>query len=452
MKRYWPQKFHLFLASGIFLGILVLTCLIVSRHNRRFDLTREKIHSISPETIDVLTRMAPDEIVVRAFFSNEDDSRRDFQIFLRDMATHHPHFRHQILDPDRSPSEARRYQVDSYRTTLIEYQGREERIQDVSEEAFTNALIRLAHPEKRTLCFTTGHGEIDLSDTDRTGLSQWRSILEGRQYVIKEVQLLAEGVPSDCSALVLAGPHYELLPKELDLLQKYPETGKGLFLLIDPMDPGTGKSYSELVKSFGLKLGNDVIVDKVSRVFGGDYLVPLITKYAHHPITEKFRVATFLPIARTVRKASEVPLGIKVTELAFTSAGSWAETNLKMLENGEAELNPDQDLVGPVPVAAVVELQEGIKGSRVAVVGDSDFVTNTHLRVSGNKDFALNILQWLVRDDRWIAIRSREPRFEPLFLPINQSAGVAAFAIGGIPFTALFAGSVGIWMRRRRSV
>jgi len=243
-----------------------------------------------------------------------------------------------------------------------------------------------------------------------------------------------------------------LLPKELDLLQKYPETGKGLFILIDPMDPGTGKSYNELAKSFGLKLGDDVIVDKVSRVFGGDYLVPLITKYAHHPITEKFRVATFLPIARTVRKASEAPLGIKVTELAFTSAGSWAETNLKMLENGEAELNPDQDLVGPVPVAAVVELQEGIKGSRVAVVGDSDFVTNTHLRVSGNKDFALNILQWLVRDDRWIAIRAREPRFEPLFLPINQSAGVAAFAIGGIPFTALFAGSVGIWVRRRRSV
>ena len=451
MKRYWPQKLHIFVASAMFLGVLIFVYLIAGRFNRRADFTQDKIHSIAPETLEALSRLAPDEVVLRAFFANEDPAERDFGILLKDMATHHPRFRYHFYDPDRSPSEARRYLVDSYRTILVEYNGRQERIQDISEESLTNAFIRLAHPQKKVLCFTSGHGEIDLSDSDRMGLSEWRGILENRQYTIKEIQILAGGIPDDCSALVIAGPHYELLPKELDRLQKYPETGKGLFLLIDPMDPGTGKSYGELLKPFGLKLGADVIVDKASRVFGGDYLVPLITQYADHPTTKKFRAATFLPIARTVRKISDVPLGIKVTEIAFTTAGSWAETDLKTLENGQAKLDPESDLVGPVPVAAAVELQEGIKGSRVVVVGDSDFLTNTHLGVSGNKDFALNLLEWLVQDDRWIAIRPREPRFEPLFLQLNQSAGVAAFTIGGIPFTALFIGSVGIWFRRRRS-
>ncbi len=451
MKRYWPQKFHILIASALFLGVLVFAYLIAGRFNRRVDLTQDKIHSIAPETLGALSRLAPDEVVIRSFFAHDDPQERDFEILLKDMATHHPRLQFHFYDPDRSPSEARRYQVDAYRTTLVEYQGRQERIGDISEESLTNAFIRLAHPQKQVLCFTSGHGEIDLSDSDRLGLSEWRGILENRQYTIKEVQILAGGIPDDCSALVIVGPHYELLPKELDLLQKFPETGKGLFLLIDPMDPGTGKSYDELLRPFGLKLGIDVIVDKTSRVFGGDYLVPLITQYADHPVTEKFRAATFLPIARTVRKMSSVPLGIKVTEIAFTTPGSWAETDLKTLENGQAKLDPEADLVGPVPVAAAVELQEGIKGSRVVVVGDSDFVTNTHLRVSGNKDFALNLLQWLVQDDRWIALRPREPRFEPLFLQLGQSAGVAAFTIGGIPFTALFVGSVGIWFRRRRS-
>ena len=450
MKKHWPQHLHILIASGIFLAILVLVFLIVARHNRRFDFTRDRVHSVSKETLEVLGRMSAGEIVLHAFFAEEDPARRNLSILLKEIATHHPRFHYEFYDPDRSPSEARKYRIDSYQTILIEYRKHEERIQNFTEEALTNALLRLAHPQRQTLCFTTGHGELALSDTERTGLSDWKQVLNNYQYETREIQLLAGGIPPDCDSVIVAGPHYELLPKELELLQKYPEGGKGLFLLIDPMDPGTGGSFNELVKPFGLTLGENVVVDKISRAFGGDYLVPLITQYAEHPITQKFRVATFLPIARTVRKLSDIPLGLKVTELAKTSPGSWAETDLQRLENGEAELDPEKDLVGPVSVAVASELQEALKGARVVVVGDSDFVTNAHLKVSGNKDFSLNILQWLVKDDRWIAIRAKEPHFEPLFLHLNQSVGVAVFALGALPFTALLIGSFGIVLRRRR--
>lgn len=448
-----PQYIHVLIAAAIFLAVLVLIYLIVGRHNERLDFTRGKIHSIAPETVEVLKRMSGSGITVRAFFGGGDPARSELALLLRQLATHHPRFRYEFYDPDRSPSQTRKYRIDAYRTVLIEYEKREERIQNASEETLANALIRLAHPEKQVLCFTTGHGEASLSDTERTGLSDWKRVLADYHYETREIQLLADvrQIPADCDSVIVAGPRYELLPKELDLLQKYPEGGKGLLLLIDPMDPGTGKSFDELVRPFGLRLGENVIVDKISRVFGGDYLTPLITQYAEHPVTQKFRVATFLPIARTVKKISDVPLGLKVTELAHTNPGSWAETDLQKLEKGEAELDPEKDGVGPVPVAAAVEVQEAVKGARVVVVGDSDFLSNAHLNVSGNKDFALNILQWLVKDDRWIAIRTKEPRFEPLFLGLNQSVGAAVFAIGGLPFTALLIGSVGIFVRRRRS-
>jgi ABC-type uncharacterized transport system involved in gliding motility auxiliary subunit len=450
-RKNWPEQLHLLAASVIFLAILVLVYQIADRHNRRLDLTREKIHSISRETVEVLRRMERNDIRVRAFFAEGDPARRDFELLLKEVATHHPHFRYEFLDPDRSPSEARRFRVTSYQTALVEYENRQERFQGFAEEPLTNALFRLAHPQTQTVCFTEGHGEIPFSAEERTSLSEWRRVLEDYHYQVREIQITSEGIPADCDAVVMAGPHYELLRTEIEILRRYPEKGKGFFLLVDPMDPGTGTSFIELLESFGVTLGGDVVVDKVSRIFGVDFLSPLITQYAPHPITKRFRAATFFPIARTIATAPEPPGTVKITELVRTNPGSWAERDLKRLENGEAEMDPKADLAGPVSLAAAVEFPKEAGGARWVVVGDSDFVVNAYLGVSGNKDFALNILQWLVQDDRWISVRVKASRFEPLFLKVHQGAGVAAFALGGLPLSALVVGSVGIFQRRRKS-
>lgn len=450
-RRQISQLVHVLLASAIFLTILVLVYQIVSHHNRRWDLTEDRIHSVSTETSEVLRRMKGHPVTVRGFFADLDPARRRLEVLLKEMATHHPRFHYELFDPDRSPSEANKVRIDAYQTVVVEYAGSSERFQGYEEEDLANAFIRLANPRKRTLCFTTGHGETSLSETERTGFSEWKQVLEDQRYSVKEIQIAKDGIPEECQAVVVMGPRYELLPKELDLLQKYPEKGKGLFLLIDPVDPGEGKSFAELTVPWGLKLGEDVVVDKMSRIFGGDYLVPLVTHLPNHPITERFRVATFLPISRTVRKAPEVPEGIVVEEIAETTPGSWAETDLKRLEAGEAEFDPKADLRGPVPLALAAELTEAPRGARIVVVGDSDFLTNVYVRLSGNKDFSLNILQWLVKDDRWIAIRAKEPRFEPLFLRFHQSVGVAGLTIGVLPLALLVTGSLGIWFRRKKS-
>ncbi len=450
MKRgQLPQYVHLAAAGIMVLAIGVLVYQIAARHNHRFDLTREKFHSLTKESAEVLSRMKQGDIRIKAFFAEEDPARREVDVLLKGMSVHHPRFHYELYDPDRNPSVAERYKVDSYRTLIVEFEGREERVTQLSEEALTNAFIRLVHPQQWTLCFTTGHGEVSLGDSNRTGLSGWREVLESRQFQLKEIQTAGEEIPADCNVAVMHGPRYELLPKEIESLQKYSEKGKGLLLLVDPMDLGEGKSFQVLTEAFGIELGGNVVVDKVSRVFGGDYLVPLVSEYADHPVTKNFGAVTFLPIARTIKKAAKVPEDLEVTELGFTSPGSWAETDLKRLENGEAEFDPQKDVQGPLSLAAAAESKRASSGARVVVIGDSDLLTNAHLGLAGNKDLVLNVLQWLARDDRWISIHPRMPRFQPLFLKVNQSVGVAVFAVGGLPLTVLLIGSLGIWRRRK---
>ena len=202
-KRHFPQYVHILVASVILLGVIVLLYQIVARHNFRLDLTEQKLFTLKKQTIKTVKQMKPDEIQIHAFYAEEDPMRRKMEGLFEGMAAHHPRFQYNFYDPDRSPSEARKYQVDSYRTTVIEYQERQERTNESGEEAITNALIRIAHPQSLAVCFTGGHGENSLSDPDRGGLNLWKQTLENHQYRVKDIQLMQQGIPTDCNLVML---------------------------------------------------------------------------------------------------------------------------------------------------------------------------------------------------------------------------------------------------------
>jgi hypothetical protein len=54
----------------------------------------------------------------------------------------------------------------------------------------------------------------------------------------------------------------------------------------------------------------------------------------------------------------------------------------------------DSEAVGPWPI---VVLAEG--GGSLLVIGDSDFVANGNLELSGNRVLALSAVEWLARDE-----------------------------------------------------
>jgi len=133
---------------------------------------------------------------------------------------------------------------------------------------------------------------------------------------------------------------------------------------------------------------------------------------------------------------------------------SSAETDLQALEQGEAVFEVESDLAGPISVAvAVQEVSEGefFLGGRMVVVGDSDFLTNAYLDISGNRDLALNMIQWLSKDDRFISIRTRRPKFEPLLLDRNQKFVLVAVSIVAYPLLFLVVGSIQVLWRSRKS-
>ena len=443
-------RVQLVLASLLLFVTFVMGMFVVGRFNRRWDFTKDKVYSLSSQSLGILDKLKKEKIEVFAFYPHEDPARDNFEVFLKECRLHHPDFRYNFYDPDRFPSLAKRFQVASFYTVVVQYGDRSERVVEPNEENFSNALLRLANPRKFSLCFTTSHGEALLNGVERTGLSQLRQSFENHNYNLQEIILSRDKVPPFCDAVVVAGPHQEFSEDDFNALKTGFNNGLGILFLIDPMDPGAGKGYKAFLKIFGIELGENVIVDKMSRVVGGDFLVPLVAQYVtDHPITNNFNQTTFFPVARSVQPSTEPgPNGLEVVPLALSGSGSWAETNLQDLEKGQATFDSAADLAGPVCLAAAAQ-QAGEKGGRMVVVVDSDFITDAYLPLSGNLNFTLNMVRWLVRDDRFVSLPPRQLEFKPLFLTTPQRSRMLFFLLGVLPALFLAAGIVLIYFRKK---
>jgi len=458
---------NLLLVIVIVLAILGLANYFLSKHDYRVDFTAAKLHSLSDQSITVLKALKAD-IALKGFFREGNYGRAAMENLLKLYAYHSGHIKYEFIDPDKNPGLVKRYDVTQDGTTVIEAGDKESRITTTSEEDLTNALIKATRAAKKVIYFLDGHGEETIDDTGDNGFSSVKGELEKLGYEVKKQTLaLSDRFPKDCALLIVAGPKKDPLPNEYETIRGYIKGGgRALFLV----DPETQTLLPLLLADYGFKLENDIVVDTVSRLLGGDYFMPVVSEYETHPVTERFGYATFFPLARSVEVAEAKPEGATVTELAKTSPNSWSE---RELDQKEVKFDAAKDKQGPIGLAAVAEIpfkaetpvpaaanpgeaapaepaakSEAEKKARIAVVGDSDFVKNRYYGLSGNGNFFLNIANWLTEEADLIAIQPKTQTPRTVQMTPAQGRLLFLVSIVILPLAVLLLG-FSVWARRR---
>ena len=482
LKRKVSRKSFLYSSNLLLIIVLVLAILVVanyflSRHNYRLDFTESKLHSLSDQSIQVLKNLKKD-VQVKGFFREGNYSRAKLEDLLKNFSYYSKKIKYEFIDPDKSPGLVKAYGITQDGTTILEVGGQESRITTVTEEDLTNALIKATRETKKVIYFLEGHGEHSIEQTEDTGLSIAKDELQKLGYETKKLALaLSETFPADCALLVIPGPQKDLLPNELETIQGYIRKGGRVFFMADPeVAPG----LIPYLLQFGVKLENDVVVDTVSRLFGGDYFMPVITEYESHEITRSFRYATFFPYVRSVEPLEPKPEGVTVTVLGKTSPNSWSE---RQLDQKQVTFDKDTDKQGPVPLAIVATIevkaeekkpeeppataQEGgeakkdeekqpaapaspepKKEGRLAVYGDSDFASNRYFGLSGNGNLFLNTVNWLTEESDLISIQPRTSSPRTVQFTPSQGRLIFLFSVLILPLIILVLG-VSVWRRRR---
>jgi ABC-type uncharacterized transport system involved in gliding motility auxiliary subunit len=427
------------------------------------DFTAAKLHSLSDQSVKVLKALKND-VSIKAFFREGNYSRGTFENLMKIYAYESPRIKAEFIDPDKNPGLVKRYAVTQDGTTVFESGDKDGRISTTSEEDVTNAVIKLTREKKKAIYFLEGHGEASVEESGDGGYSTVKGDLEKLGYEVKKQALaLSEGFPADCALLVVPGPKKALLPNEIETIGKYVDrSGRVLFMI----DPETDPGLSPLLAGYGIRLRNDLIVDTVSRLLGGDYFMPVVSEYEAHEITKGFRYATFFPYARSVEDSETKPEGATLTVIAKTSPNSWSE---RQLDQKQVKFDKDVDGPGPISLALVETLKakpkekgaetagtdKGTAGAgtetpeaRLAVIGDSDFATNRYIGLSGNGNFFLNTANWLTEEADLISIQPRTS--SPRTIQLSPAQGRLLFFVSVIllPLALLVVG-VTVWLRRR---
>ena len=174
--------------------------------------------------------------------------------------------------------------------------------------------------------------------------------------------------------------------------------------------------------------------------------VALVTNYESHPIVSQMKgTATGFPLSRSL----DIKNGDKTTveKLFATSDTSLATDNLS-----SSSIRPDdpKNRHGSMTIAAAGEFRTGTAntGGRFLVVGSSAWIANSFINFNGNKDLALNSMNWLSSDEDLISIRPKQQEDRRITMTRAQLNMVRLASQFLLPGFVLFVG-ISVWWRRR---
>ena len=438
------------------LGIVVVVNLVLFNHHKRFDMTEKGAHTLSPQTEKTLGSLK-ESVSIYAFVDSGHRQAASDLLELYDYES--DKLSVNIIDPDKKPALARKYDIKTYNTYVVETaSGRKEVIDELTEEKLTNAIIKATTSKVERVYVLEGHGERSLDDDQPLGWSGAKKALESAGYKVETLNWFTTGgIPEDAGLLIIPGPRNDFQPEEIERLRERLDNGGSTMVTLDP---GALPNLEGLLARYGFVLRDDMILDPLSQQLGFDPLVATVAKYEDHPVVKGFRAATFFPVARSVELKKAGDGKIEPKAIGKTAPQSWSETDMSSIEKGSPTFDDKTDVPGPRIIAASAQWEAGpppekrkigekAARTRLIVAGDSDFASNSTLGFSGNKDLYMNMVAWLLEQENMVSIRPKTSGFNPIIFTKSQLLTMFWVAVVAVPAVVAIFGVIVVIVRRR---
>ena len=436
----------------LLVAVVLLVGFLSTRYGFVHDISRAQRLSLGAESKALLESMqGPVEIV--SYARPQGSLRKTIGDFIARYERVKPDLSLRFVDPDADPNAMREAGVQIDGEIELRFNGRSERLKELSESALSSALLRLSRARERLVAFLEGEGERKPDGIANADLGQFGETLRQRGIRVLNLALsTTPRVPDNVDLLVIANPRVALPgPAALELVD-YVERGGNLLWFIEP---GEDNGLDALAEALSIRVLPGVIVDGAGQAFGiQDPSFVAVNRYPAQPALAGFDLGTLFP--QPVALAQLAPPRWEFKALLQSSQQSWNETG-HIPKAGEPAGDvrydgKDGEIAGPLDFGfAMTRLspRPGAREQRVAVIGDGDFLSNSYLGNGGNRELGTRIFDWLLADDALIAIS--EPSVEDRQLDLSETS-LAILSFGfllGLPI--LLAGSgLLIWRRRRR--
>jgi ABC-type uncharacterized transport system involved in gliding motility auxiliary subunit len=436
----------------VVLVAVVVANVLASRYDKSWDATKNKQYSLSQETAKLVKGVKQPITITYFNRTTRFTEGKDLLDEYKDLS---PNVHVDYVDPEKDPMVAREDGVQSFGTAVVQVGDKKEIAASMDETGITGALIRDIKTSTRTVCFVSGSGEHEIDDSGRDGFSKFKDELAQDTYETKTINLITQAqVPSDCTALVVAGPTHNYDQPEVNAIQNYVQNGgRALFLMDPPLQLGNFQvadngALASTLASWGVTLDKDLILDlnPIGQLTGMGPQVALVTSYQAQPIVSSMKGSvTGFPLSRSLQVHDAAKTSVQT--LFSSSDTSLATSNLS---SPAIKVNDPNNKKGPLVLAAAGTYETGKSGSqgRFVVVGSSMWADNGFITFNGNSDLALNSINWLASDEDLISIRPKPPADQHITMTRAQSRMVILTSQFALPLIVIFCG-VFVWWKRR---
>lgn len=437
------------------IGIVILFNIFISGHNVRFDLTKNKLHTLSDKTKQVLDGLE-ENVEVTGFFKEDSQLLPQIYELLKEYKHETDKLSVSLIDINANPIKAQEYGVTDYGTVVVKSGDKMVQIRRndfytidftttesvfAGENKITQAIVDVTSEKQNKAYFVQGHGELSEDST------YWfRNAVKGEGYKVADLNIAQEnGIPKDADLLIIAAPQKDFSADELWFLSQYTDNGgRVMFFMRQVENPELMKNVLAYMRSIGVKVNNDIIIDQARNYYNQP--LAIIPEYENHTIVSKLRQAglyVLMPESLSIERSGGADSNIQYESLLVTSEKSWGETDLS---------NPtldENDNKGPLTVAAAITKSGRQKPMKAVVVGNAAIATNELITQQGNLDFIINAINFTQDKENLISIRPKNRTMEPLTIQGNHGSFLYGILVGLIPL-AIFATGLIIFARRRR--
>jgi ABC-type uncharacterized transport system involved in gliding motility auxiliary subunit len=442
-------------------GLAAINYVAVKR-NKTWDLTAQRIHSLSPQTVSAVKGLKqPVKLLVFAPASSGTDEALD-GLLRRYQQVDAAKFTYAFKDPRKTPDLAAKYQLREglVQGVLVRGEGAAETFQKVdfmgpreAEQDLTNALLKLDQTGEQKVYFVVGHGEWPIEEGasagELGGLSKLRQTLVKEGYAPASLSLAGkEEVPRDASLVVVAGAKTRVGDAEAEALRRYVDGGGRLLVFAEER---VENGLDGLLAAYGVQVDPGLVAD--FQYSNSNVYVPLTPFYGDHEVTRplaQLQLITELPTVRglTVLRTGTAE-GVTATPLVLTSPAAWVETTPnENPEPGEGEK------VGPVPVV-VASTRNTASASdkrsdeaRLVVFGDSQLLLDSNWGHEPNRNLVMNAFGWATNQGQKVTIRPPDRDISTIDLDQGTLARIRFVATDLLPLSLLGVG-LAIWLSRR---
>jgi hypothetical protein len=470
----------------LLVGIVSVTYLIVKRQVIVSDITIDGRFTLDERTLDILqaVKRSPRPLQILGFYRAQDLIQReiDDQYWQLYESGSDGMIMRRYVDPVIEPAVAVPFQEGLAQGFYV-YVGyaNDDGTLDLStattvdnannqEQAMSEAIARVLTAGNFKVYFERSLGTLDPIENTRSTMSNMNNVLRASGIITDRLSLeeLAQSggsIPRDASALILAQPQREPTAQEIAIIDAYVKNGGSLFIAADfsPREDNFMTANSPfnawLWENYGIRMTDAVVVDTQTQG-PSEFDVISAQVVAENDITTRLNLenqpqtSALFHFIRAIEVNPEPP--VPNGSLVYASDLSWGETDISaIVERNQAIADINTDLRSPITLVAFAYNDQ--TNSKVILVGDGDFLTNSYTSAEtqfysqGNSTLFLDGVGWLTGFSQEVSFAPQAFSAMPvLFSGGEQLDYIAFFTIFFMP-ASMVAMASWVYFRRYRA-